>query len=462
MTLSHKNTDDIWLVIDSRTASAGMSSGISRFVVGITRALSIELEKKRENSEALFNNLRILIIAKTDPSDWMIELVYKHPHIVSYWKSDAGSFFTKKIQNFTWFWSTQVCKKLQNMTGNKIIWFAPANFDRPLFISNKNMAQRVIQIVHDNIPFLKLKGFGFIFKRQFKFLVSRALLKLPFVATVSQHSAQALSGIVKKRANSVYIISDAVDEIFGENKIISQKELIEQKRHLFLSEIAPELDSENVNTCFWVIGIGRNQSYKCWDIALQAIEKLNGSDNKKKICFIRIGADNKEINSYSKRSSLTEYGKIKVFEELNLLILPNISDEQLALLYQISDLLVHPSLAEGFGLPPVEAALSGLPVLFRKGTAIDEHFMEGSLPTNFWSAVDSQYSAVWANQIERLLFDKKDSSFYLDLKESERPRDYILNYSKSEKNFKWETSANLILKILGEDGGIIENILTKK
>ena len=142
--------------------------------------------------------------------------------------------------------------------------------------------------------------------------------------------------------------------------------------------------------------------------------------------------------------------------------MPNISDEQLALLYQISDLLVHPSLAEGFGLPPVEAALSGLPVLFRKGTAIDEHFMEGSLPTNFWSAVDSQYSAVWANQIERLLFDKKDSSFYLDLKESERPRDYILNYSKSEKNFKWETSANLILKILGEDGGIIENILTKK
>ena len=393
--------------------------------------------------------------------------MYKYPDEVSFWNGDAKGFLRKKIDKPTWLWPTLTLKKLQNMTGNKIIWFAPANFDRPLFISNKNMASRVIQVVHDSIPFLKLNGIGFLFKRQFKFLVTRSLLKLPYVATVSQHSAQALNSLTKKRLSSLYIINDAVDELFGNKSKIFQKEIFQKERSLFLKNFVLEgnlqdtiSDSllESIYSCSWVIGVGRNQKYKCWDIALQAIEKLNGSDNKKKIWFIRVGADNKEIYGYTKKCAVKEYGKVKVFEDLNLLILPTISDNQLAKLYSISDLLVHPSLAEGFGLPPLEAALCGLPVIYRKGTAVDEHFLEGSLPTNYWNAIDSQYSAVWANQIERILFDKKESQFYQGLHDSINPRVYILNFCKTEKTFQWEDSANSLLNIIGNPGGIIENM----
>lgn len=455
-----KSPEEIWLVIDARTANCGVSSGISRFVTGITCALSSELNKRRRNSISIFKKLKILIISNSDPSEWIIHLVYKYPDVVSFWKDDSKGIFGRKIDKPTWLWPTLSLKKLQQMTGNKIIWFAPANFDRPLFISNKKMSTRVIQVVHDSIPFLKLKGFGFLFKRQFRFLVTRSLAKLPYVATVSQHSALALNSLVKKRVSSLHIISDAVDEMFGYKAKIFQKEILLKERPLFLKNLASDFSAENIFSGYWVIGVGRNQKYKCWDLILQAIEKLNRSNDTKKIWFIRVGADNKEIYGYAKKSLLKEYGKIKVFEDLNLLILPTISDLQLVNLYSISDILVHPSLAEGFGLPPLEAALCGLPVIYRKGTAVDEHFAEGSLPSNYWNAVDSQYSAVWANQIERVLFDKKESTFYRGLHGSLHPREYILNYCKTEKTFKWEDSANSLLNIIGNPGGIIEDVLS--
>lgn len=458
MTSKQKNSKEIWLVIDARTANSGIASGISRFVTGITCALCSELNEKRKNRESPFQKLKILIISKSDPCPWIINLVYKYPDIVSYWKGDANGFLGMKIDKPTWLWPTRTLRKIQNMTGNRVIWFAPANFDRPLFISNKTMASRVIQVVHDGIPFLKLKGIGFLFKRQFKFLVSRSLAKLPYVATVSQHSAQMLSSLVKKRINPLYLVTDAVDQEFGNKQKTFQKEVLIKERSKFLRDLHFDFDLEAVPSGNWVIGVGRNQKYKCWDIALQAIDKLNKADNKKKIWFIRVGADNKEVYNYSKKSSVKDCGKIKVLEELNLIILPHVTDAQLAQLYSISDLLVHPSLAEGFGLPPLEAALCGLPVVYRKGTAIDEHFAEESLPFNFWNGINSQYSAVWANQIERILLDKKESEFYQGLIESAQPREYILNYSKTQKNFKWEDSANALLKLIGSENGIMENI----
>ena len=67
-----KNSDEVWLVIDARTANCGIPSGISRFVTGLTCALSSELNKKRKISASVFGKLKILIITKSDPSEWII------------------------------------------------------------------------------------------------------------------------------------------------------------------------------------------------------------------------------------------------------------------------------------------------------------------------------------------------------------------------------------------------------
>lgn len=56
-------------------------------------------------------------------------------------------------------------------------------------------------------------------------------------------------------------------------------------------------------------------------------------------------------------------------------ITDRISDEKLAQYYSEADLLVHPSLHEGFGYTPIEAALFETPVLTNKCTAIYETTM---------------------------------------------------------------------------------------
>jgi glycosyltransferase involved in cell wall biosynthesis len=53
-------------------------------------------------------------------------------------------------------------------------------------------------------------------------------------------------------------------------------------------------------------------------------------------------------------------------------LLPGIDDATLAALFNLCDVLVQPSLAEGFGLPVAEAMASGLPVLTSDGGALPE------------------------------------------------------------------------------------------
>lgn len=49
-----------------------------------------------------------------------------------------------------------------------------------------------------------------------------------------------------------------------------------------------------------------------------------------------------------------------------------INNEELAQLYQYTDLFIHPSLMEGFGFTPIEAAIQKVPVITTKETAISE------------------------------------------------------------------------------------------
>ena len=77
-----------------------------------------------------------------------------------------------------------------------------------------------------------------------------------------------------------------------------------------------------------------------------------------------------------------------------------ISDEVLAQYYMQTDLFIHPSLMEGFGYTPIEAAIHGAQVLTNKETALYETTM--GLLNYYEPAMDDEKMA---NEIERLLAD---------------------------------------------------------
>lgn len=57
---------------------------------------------------------------------------------------------------------------------------------------------------------------------------------------------------------------------------------------------------------------------------------------------------------------------------LHVILLPRIQDEELAALYQMAEMMVYPSLFEGFGLPVVEAQACGCPVITSNTSSLPE------------------------------------------------------------------------------------------
>jgi glycosyltransferase involved in cell wall biosynthesis len=112
-----------------------------------------------------------------------------------------------------------------------------------------------------------------------------------------------------------------------------------------------------------------------------------------------------------------------------------VDDEDLVVLYQGADLFVFPSLYEGFGLPVLEAMMSGIPVLTTKCGSILE------VGSDFVHYFDHADAVDLARQILQIL----------SWKEEER-KNWIMNARKRASRFSWEQTALKTIECLKEAG----------
>lgn len=434
------------IVIDTRLAKEDGGAGVGRYIIGFSRALAYELSRQPEDTHNK-PRWKILLVSKHHPPTWVLELVKANPSIVSFWSGGPGALGSE-LEKPVYAWPSLTLKPLlKKLEGAEFFWVAPGNFDRPLtlFRSSKHkLYDRICQIIHDTIPFDLPESHGFLFRTQFRFFTKRALNKLKHVYTVSEHSAHRLSQVAPKRTLPVIKLSGGVDSIYGAKKKIIERDALVERRERFLKTLGGNSDEfvKKLAKFKWVVGVGRAQPYKRWDLAMQAVN-IAKQHVSEPILFIRVGGKN-ESESAIPVNANGEFGAIEFKPDIPMLSCEFLSDQALAALYQLSDLLVHPSLAEGFGFPPAEAALCGLPVLYAKGTAVDDHF--NGLPETFWRGVASTDPQMWAKALAEMLNAKPDG-FTKQLAESLSARSFIMKYA--QRSFNWQDTAQAFLHSIG-------------
>jgi glycosyltransferase involved in cell wall biosynthesis len=107
-------------------------------------------------------------------------------------------------------------------------------------------------------------------------------------------------------------------------------------------------------------------------------------------------------------------------------ILSDVQDDELPALYRHAKLFVYPTWAEGFGMPPLEAMASGVPVISSDSTSIPEVAGDAAVLVNP-ADID-----VLANTIDHFL---SDQIFYRDM----RRRGF-----KRVKSFQWSIAAKKV------------------
>jgi glycosyltransferase involved in cell wall biosynthesis len=206
---------------------------------------------------------------------------------------------------------------------------------------------REIVTIHD-VLFLDFPEFFPLKYRTSKsFLFKRSSKRADLIFTVSEYSKQALNRHFKLPLQKIQLTPNAVSAAFFAQKnlpaIATLKTKYKLRKYLlYVSRIEPRKNQILLLRVFHELGL-----------------HTKGYD----LVFIgRTDIEAREFTDYLEQLEPEERSHIAVLE--------NIGSEELNLFYSGCELFVYPSLAEGFGIPPLEAAASGCDVLCANTTAM--------------------------------------------------------------------------------------------
>ena len=141
----------------------------------------------------------------------------------------------------------------------------------------------------------------------------------------------------------------------------------------------------------YLLFVGALRRHKNWELLLQAYARLPASLQRSRPLVLAGPPRRQETRAQRLAKALGIEGKVR---------LPGIlGDEDLAGLLRGAGLFLFPSLAEGFGLPPLEALASGVPVLSSDRTSLPEVLGPAA------RYADPTDPADWARALEALLAD---------------------------------------------------------
>lgn len=119
----------------------------------------------------------------------------------------------------------------------------------------------------------------------------------------------------------------------------------------------------------------------------------------------------------------------------NIIFPGSILNEELPLIYRNAECFIYPSFFEGFGIPLVEALVSGIPVITSKGSCFDETAGPGSI------YIDPESPEEIGNAISRVINDKR-----LRVEMIAKGTEYARNFKNDAVSTAYIKQYNMLLK----------------
>lgn len=215
---------------------------------------------------------------------------------------------------------------------------------------------KFIVTTHDIIFCEQPQEFPLSYRLSRQFLFKLSAKRADVLTTVSEHSKEMIQKHFRINGEKISVIHNGIAENFfaSYDKASSEKYIASKyglhKYILYVSRMEPRKNHAALLKAFTELSL-YEQGYHLVFLGRQSLKET-------------------ELDKII--SSLPE--KIKSY----LFIDDSINDEDLIEFYRAADLFVYPSKAEGFGIPPLEAAAMKIPVLCSHSTAMaDFSFFNG-------------------------------------------------------------------------------------
>ncbi|MBP7653755.1 glycosyltransferase family 4 protein [Candidatus Dependentiae bacterium] len=219
-----------------------------------------------------------------------------------------------------------------------------------------------------------------------KFYLYFSLIKSKKIIAVSNYTKNEIIKKYKVKESKISILYNSINEVFC-NDIQKQVE--------------PDTAEAVRNYGDFVLSVSNYKPHKNIKNLVAAFSIIR---SKTKLNLVLAGPKNKwrdEVKEYINDCGIND----------RIFFVTPAGNNELKLLYSSARMLVHPSLHEGFGLPPVEAQACGTPVISSDRTSLKEILNDACLYFNPESAEDIGNKILKLNDNESLRNELIDKGF---------------------------------------------------
>ncbi len=183
-------------------------------------------------------------------------------------------------------------------------------------------------------------------------------------------------------------------------------------------EVSADVTPSWVEPGSYLLSVGIYKPHKNWKFLFRRYSEM--ADQDIKIVCAGVGNDRGKLAQLAKRYRLGD--RIRILE--------NQSDEAMNALYRFAKGLVFPSLAEGFGLPVLEAMTHGTPVLISNRSPMKE------IARNCAFVFNPDYPESFDSALKGLLNDRVQRA------------DHIANALEKSRRYTWAKTASRVEEAL--------------